>query len=118
MWHNVQVRKSFQGRWKYAETCTNPILHKRHRKRGFLKKVGEEGENAANQHFLLFPLCFLSFPKQISLCLSHLFCCLRMLSFWTSPKFCCLVNSLENNKILDTSKLKAINFAKDDLCLR
>ena len=63
MWHNVQVRKSFQGRWKYAETCTNPILHKRHRKRGFLKKVGGEGENAANQAFSPFPTMFSVLPK-------------------------------------------------------
>ena len=26
-----------------------------------------EGENAGNQHFLLFPKCFLSFQKQISI---------------------------------------------------
>ena len=25
-----------------------------------------KGENAGNQHFLLFPQCFLPFPKQIS----------------------------------------------------
>ena len=27
----------------------------------------EKGENAGNQHFLLFPQCFLPFPKQISI---------------------------------------------------
>ena len=34
-------------------------------KRPFENSVGK-GENAGNQHFLLFPQCFLPFPKQIS----------------------------------------------------
>ena len=33
--------------------------------------VGKE-ENAGNQHFLLFPQCFLPFPKQISIFDTHL----------------------------------------------
>ena len=36
------------------------------RKKPFENIVGK-GENAGNQHFLLFPQCFLSFPKQISI---------------------------------------------------
>ena len=31
------------------------------------------GENTGNQHFLLFPQCFLPFPKQISIFRSHFF---------------------------------------------
>ena len=31
-----------------------------------------KGENAGKQHFLLFPQCFLPFPKQISIFQSHL----------------------------------------------
>ena len=48
-----------------------------------------KGENAGNQHFLLFPQCFVPLPKQIS----TLFCCLQVLSNWGSLKLCCLVKS-------------------------
>ena len=42
------------------------------KKKHFENIVGEgenagKGENAGNQHFVLFPECFLPFPKQISL---------------------------------------------------
>ena len=43
------------------------------------ENIAGEGENAGNQHFLLFPQCFLPFPKQISIFRSHLFCRLQML---------------------------------------
>ena len=46
-----------------------------------------KGENAGNQHFLLFPQCFLPFQEQISILESHLFCRLQILSIWTSLKF-------------------------------
>ena len=48
-------------------------------------------ENAVNQHFLLFPQCFLSIPNRISVFKLHLFCCLQMLSIWTSLKIWRLV---------------------------
>ena len=35
------------------------------RKKPFENIVGK-GENAGNQHFLLFPQCFLTFPEQFS----------------------------------------------------
>ena len=65
------------------------------KKKSFENTVGK-GENVGNQHFLLFPQCFLPFPKQISIFLSHLFCHLQelMLSASTSLKFCHLVKSL------------------------
>ena len=44
------------------------------------ENIVEKGENAGNQHFLLCPQCFHSFPKQISVFESHLFCHLQMLS--------------------------------------
>ena len=49
-----------------------------------LKKMAFEnimgkGENAGNQHFLLFPQCFLLFPTQSSSFESLLFCRLQML---------------------------------------
>ena len=50
-----------------------------------------KGENAGNQHFLLFQQCFLPFPNQISIFESRFFCRLQMLSIWTSLKICCLV---------------------------
>ena len=52
-----------------------------------------KGENAGNQHFLLFPPYFLPFSKQVLSFHSNLFCCLPMLSIWTSLKFCNLVRS-------------------------
>ena len=55
------------------------------REKTFENIVGK-GENAGNQHFLLFPQCFLSFPNQISIFDLHLICSLQMLSIWTSLK--------------------------------
>ena len=49
------------------------------KKKPFEKIVGK-GEDAGKLHFLLFPQCFLPFPKQISIFQSHLFCRLQMLS--------------------------------------
>ena len=42
-----------------------------------------KGENAGNQHFLLFPKCFLPFPEQLGIFQSHLLCCLKILSIST-----------------------------------
>ena len=47
-------------------------------KKPFENIVGK-GENAGNQHFILFPQYFLPFPNQISNFHSHLFCRLQML---------------------------------------
>ena len=41
--------------------------------RGLLKTLLEKGENAGNQHFLLFPQSFLPFPKQVLISYSNLF---------------------------------------------
>ena len=49
------------------------------------------GENAGNQHFLLFPQCFLPIPKRISVFKLHLFCRLQLLSIWTGLKISRLV---------------------------
>ena len=62
------------------------------KEKAFENIVGK-GENAGNQHFLLFPQCFLPFPKQISIFQLHSICRLQMLSIWTSLKFCCVVKS-------------------------
>ena len=50
-------------------------------------------ENAGNQHFLIFPECFLPNPKRIFVFKFHLFCRLQMLSIWTSLKIFNLVKS-------------------------
>ena len=50
-------------------------------------------ENADNQHFLLFPQCFLLFPTHISIIEAESFCRLQMLEIWASLKFCCLLES-------------------------
>ena len=47
------------------------------RKEAFENILGK-GENAGNQHFLLFPKCFLPSPTQISIFELPLFCCLQM----------------------------------------
>ena len=60
------------------------------RKTLFENIVGK-GENADNQHFLLFSQCFLPCWKQISIFEFCLICCLQVHSIWTSIKFCCLV---------------------------
>ena len=61
-------------------------------KKPFQNIVGKR-ENAGDQRFLLFPQCFLPFPKQISTFDSHLNCSLQMLSIWIGLKFCRLVES-------------------------
>ena len=44
------------------------------------KSIVGKGENACYQHFLLFPQCFLPFPRQISNFQSLLFCRLKNVS--------------------------------------
>ena len=45
-----------------------------------LENIVGKGENAGNQHFLLFPQYFLPIPRRISIFNLHLFCHLQMLS--------------------------------------
>ena len=56
------------------------------KKKPFENIIGK-GENTVNQGFLLFEQCFLPFLKEISICKSHLFCHLQMLSIWRGQKF-------------------------------
>ena len=57
------IKISIYGVTGYAfyHTTLTPL-----RKKAFENSVGK-GENAGYQHFLLFPQCFLTFPKQISI---------------------------------------------------
>ena len=61
-------------------------------KKPFENIVGKR-ENAGDQHFLLFPQCFLLISGQTLIFESHLFCRLQMFSIWTSLKFCRLVKT-------------------------
>ena len=67
-------------------------------KKPFGNKVGK-GENAGNQHFVLFP-CFLPFPRTISVFQWHLFCRLQILSIWTSLYNCRLAKSYPHDPII------------------
>ena len=58
-----------------------------------LENIVRKGENAGNQHFLLFPQRFLPFPNLFSIS-DHL----QMLSVWTCPKFCKMVKELRCQK--------------------
>ena len=51
------------------------------------------GENASNQHILLFPQCFLLYQEEKLLFLEHLICRLQMLWIWSGLKFWQLVKS-------------------------
>ena len=61
---------------------------------GCRKYLREKGENAGNQHFLLFPQCFLSYHKQILSFEAYLKCRLQMLSILINLTFCCSVKDL------------------------
>ena len=62
-------------------------LSKTLRKKPFQNIVGK-GENAGNQHCLLFPQCF---PPKLNFSCSFTFCHLQMLWIWTCWKFYHLV---------------------------
>ena len=95
----IKLRVNFLARHRqnYLETATklftiqSQLLISLYKK-PFENSVGNR-ENDGNQHFILFPQCFLPFPKLISIFQPHLFYCLQMLSIWTSLKFCRLVKS-------------------------
>ena len=72
-------------------------------KESFWKHCGKK------KHFLLFPQCFLPFPKQILILWSHLFCCLQMLKIWTDVKFCRLVKSWTSKGLISCSLWKRLN---------
>ena len=58
------------------------------------ENIEGKGENAGNQHFLLFPQCFLPYQKLFKLSFElYLFCPLQMLSIWSSLKFFRFVKS-------------------------
>ena len=73
-------------------TLYHTVLTFKDPKKAFENIVGK-GENAGNQHFLIFPQYFLPFSKQVLICQSNLFFHLQILSIWTILKCCHLVKS-------------------------
>ena len=71
--------------------CFNSLPHnpdfKRPQRRPW-KTLEEKGENAGNQHFLIFPQCFLLYPREKLSLYPFLICRLQMLSIWLCPTFC------------------------------
>ena len=55
------------------------------------QNIVEQGENAGNQHFLLFPQCFLPQERQLKCFQVQKDYRLQMLSNWTMPTSCLLV---------------------------
>ena len=87
--HIVFKRLVSQGPQK-ASLCGNGLTPLK--KKPFENIMGR-GENAGNQHFLLFSEGFLPIRKRMSIIKLHLFCCLQMLSIWTILNICRLVKS-------------------------
>ena len=52
-----------------------------------LKTLWEKEKMLVISIFSFFPQCFLPFQNQNSISESHLFCCLQILSIWTSLQF-------------------------------
>ena len=75
----------------YLFTTQSQVLRTQRKKP--LENIVEKGENAGDQHFLLFSQYFLPLPNKL-LVLSHIhFVVCKMLWIWTSPTFCPLVKS-------------------------
>ena len=88
------------------------------KKRPFENIVGI-GENTGNQHFLLFPECFLPFLKHITMLQSNILWPLQMLWTWTSLKYCFLVmisDLLADNKFKFRNQKKHLK--SYDVCLQ
>ena len=51
---------------KLTSIAESPLLTTLHKK-SLKKNIFGKGENAGDQHFLLFPQCFLIFSKQMSI---------------------------------------------------
>ena len=56
------------------------------KKEGLLKTMWKKGENAGNQHLLLFPQCFLPFHIKMKLFDRNVICYLKKISNWAKYK--------------------------------
>ena len=81
------------------------------RKNPFENIVGK-GENAGNQHIVLFKQCFLPYQRQKSSLELHLFCFLQLLLIWSHPKFGCLKKRV-NKKVQNLNELFTKNHLLD-----
>ena len=73
---------SYKHKQKYKTTEKKTFLSHENK----FENIAGKGENAGNQHFLLFLQCFPAFQKQISTFESYSFCRLQMLSIWSRLK--------------------------------
>ena len=86
-----------------------------------LETIVGKGENAGNHHFLLFPRCFLTFPKQISsfelhfdLSSANAFNLDKFKNFSFGKESICQqmchwkLKTFADNKIKETAKLKSV----------
>ena len=72
------------------------------RKKKPFENIVRKGENAGNQHFLIFPQCFFATNPKKKFCFKlHLFCRLQVLSIWTSLKICRLVKEQRLSRYQD-----------------
>ena len=69
------------------------------------KIIVSKGANIGDQHFLLFPQCFLHKKRQKLSFELHSFCRMQMSSIWSSKKFCCMV--------IGEKELSCINIKKN-----
>ena len=63
-----------------------------------------KGENASDQHFLLFPPCFLPISTRIFVFKLHFFCHLKLFSIWISLNFFRSVKSYTFRQIIHSHK--------------
>ena len=107
---NVSIRLPSQDHLKFG-LCgygltlyhTIPTLNNP-KNRGFFLTIVGKGENASDQHFLLFPPCFLPISTRISVFKLYLFCHLQMFSIWISLNFFRLVKSYTFQQIIYSHK--------------
>ena len=76
--------------WSHTRVCCTKIFPNNsllfHTQTQITGTICRNNNESMNQHFLLFPQCFLSYPEQILPFGSHLICCLEMLLIWTRYK--------------------------------
>ena len=79
--------------WERVNSFSHNSDFKRPYRRGTFENIVGKGENDGNQHFLLFPQCFLPFQRQVSNFHSLSCCHFQMLSIWIRLKFCPLLKN-------------------------
>ena len=122
----IQGRQLILGLDWYSEIrlhLYNCLPHKYHFQqpciRSLLKTLWEKKKMLVTSIFSFFPRWVLPFPIQISNFQLHLFCCLQMLSVWTSLKLCRLVEINRNRHKLIPFPINEFRlFQTERLCRR